>query len=372
MRILLNIINKFSIRRNNSLLLLKTDEIGDYILFRNFIEALKKDGKYKKYNITLCGNIVWKDLCCKLDNNFISRYIWINKEKFTHSYFYRFFFLVKIHFRRYDLLVHSTYSRDEISDELVREFQAEVKIGSSGDLSNIQSEWKKISDTFYTTLIPASDNPMFEFYRNKDFFEKLLGYPIDKKKPYCRIEDIRRSKRASIKEKYVLICPGSGHSTRRWSIKNFDKVIGFLLENYDYDIVIAGNHTDRKIVRGITHPSNKRIHNLAGLTPLSQLVLLIYQAELVITHDTSSVHISAMFDKKTVCLSNGNYYGRFVPYPKGLLNNYHLVLIPEIDPNSDDDVLMEDYKRGSLTDINSIHPEEVIKKVATVLSSAIG
>ena len=40
-----------------SLLLIRLDAIGDYILFRNFIEELKKDEKYKHYSITLLGNI---------------------------------------------------------------------------------------------------------------------------------------------------------------------------------------------------------------------------------------------------------------------------------------------------------------------------
>ena len=47
------------------ILLIRLDAIGDYILFRNFIEVLKRNPKYSDYKITLLGNIVWRELAEK-------------------------------------------------------------------------------------------------------------------------------------------------------------------------------------------------------------------------------------------------------------------------------------------------------------------
>jgi hypothetical protein len=44
------------ITSNKNLLLIKTDVIGDYILFRNFISEIRKKTKYQNANITLVGN----------------------------------------------------------------------------------------------------------------------------------------------------------------------------------------------------------------------------------------------------------------------------------------------------------------------------
>lgn len=64
----------------NYLLLIRLDAIGDYVFFRNFIELLKKS---KKYNITLIGNSVWKNLAVGLDGEFIDSFIWFDRNRFN-------------------------------------------------------------------------------------------------------------------------------------------------------------------------------------------------------------------------------------------------------------------------------------------------
>ena len=38
--------------------LIKTDEIGDYILFRNFLSYLRASKQFENYEVILCGNII--------------------------------------------------------------------------------------------------------------------------------------------------------------------------------------------------------------------------------------------------------------------------------------------------------------------------
>ncbi len=52
----------------NTLLLIKLDSIGDYILFRNFLSFIRKNHKFSNHRITLIGNIIWKDLSETFDN----------------------------------------------------------------------------------------------------------------------------------------------------------------------------------------------------------------------------------------------------------------------------------------------------------------
>ncbi|HOV12846.1 MAG TPA: hypothetical protein PK771_01060, partial [Spirochaetota bacterium] len=62
------------------LLIVKLDAIGDYIIFRNFIEEIKKSEKFCDYDITILGNILWKDLSEKQDSDFIKNFVWITKK----------------------------------------------------------------------------------------------------------------------------------------------------------------------------------------------------------------------------------------------------------------------------------------------------
>ena len=71
--------------KTNTLLFLKIDSIGDYILVRNFIQYIFQSDKYGKYTITLCGNISWKTLAEQLDSKFIIRFIWIDYDRMQES-----------------------------------------------------------------------------------------------------------------------------------------------------------------------------------------------------------------------------------------------------------------------------------------------
>ena len=68
----------------NTLLITRLDSIGDYVLFRNYLAFLKQSKKYKDYSITLCGNIIWKDIAESFDSDVVNDFIWINRKKFYH------------------------------------------------------------------------------------------------------------------------------------------------------------------------------------------------------------------------------------------------------------------------------------------------
>src|SRR3982751_602647 len=59
------------------LLIIKTDAIGDYILFRNFIEVVKSSETYKDYQVDLLGNTLWQDIALKYDASYINQFIFI-------------------------------------------------------------------------------------------------------------------------------------------------------------------------------------------------------------------------------------------------------------------------------------------------------
>ena len=73
--------------KQKSLLLIRLDAIGDYVLFRNFIQILKNSEKYKDYSITLVGNPIWKNLSEEIDISFIDRFIWLERDSFSKKLF---------------------------------------------------------------------------------------------------------------------------------------------------------------------------------------------------------------------------------------------------------------------------------------------
>ena len=91
--------------KTKSLLLIRLDAIGDYVLFRNFIEVLRKNNKYKDYSITLLGNSAWKSLSQELDGEYIDNFIWLDRSKFYNDLFYRYKKLQELVSNGYEIIL---------------------------------------------------------------------------------------------------------------------------------------------------------------------------------------------------------------------------------------------------------------------------
>jgi len=357
-----NIKTKQNIKR---ILLIRLDAIGDYILFRNFIEILKKDFNYCEYEITLIGNKIWKDLAEKLDNDYISKYIWIDVKKFSRNPIYRYKILKEISSTHYDVVINPTYSRTYDMDNIVKLVKANKKIGSIGDLSNISRWRKKITDNYYTKLIPAKKVIMFEFYRNKEFFEQLLRKKIDIVKPYIKLPMNYNPTFELPKSDYAVLFIGSSASFRKWDIKNFGEVAKWIKNNLSYEIVLCSGKEDIDSVKSFEHIYRSSYFNLVGKTNLVDLIFVIKNSKIIISNETFLPHMAVALDLKNIfVISNGNHFGRFIPYPFEINNSYFPICHPEIEKDLKNyEKLSNAYGYGSKLDINEIDSQKVIEKI---------
>ncbi len=94
---------------------------------------------------------------------------------------------------------------------------------------------------------------------------------------------------------------------------------------------------------------------------------MISETELLISNDTSAIHIAAAVGTPFICISNGSHFGRFHPYPPEIFDKAYYIYPPEIMNNLNDiELLKNQYRFSSDLDINEIKPQvvkEVIKKV---------
>ena len=357
--ILLPFINNEKIRLvPGSMLIIRLDAIGDYILFRNFFKILKENAKYKNYKITLCGNIAWKELAENLDKDVVENFIWINRKDFYGNLIYKYKILKKIHNYGFETAIETTYSREVLfGDEIIKVSGAAERIGNTGSLDE-HAKWKRnlFSDKWYTNLIQSKENNVFEFYRNKEFFSSLLEINIDIKKPSMDVSDISFTKVPG--KKYIVLFPGGSSLKRRWDIINFLEIARYILDNSAYDIVIDGSKKEIKLAQYIwDNLKSQRVFITAGSTSLTEMAKLLSNAELLISNETSAVHFAAAVNTRFICISNGAFYNRFHPYPKAIFNESYYIYPDEIMNNPD---FNEDlYRFDSSLDINQIKPEKV-------------
>ena len=355
--------------KQKSLLLIRLDAIGDYVLFRNFIKILKKSEKYKDYSITLLGNPLWKNLSEEIDISFVDKFIWLERNRFSKNLFYRYKKLQEIASQGYDVIISPTYSRAFFyEDNIIKLVCAREKIGSKGNTSNITFKQKNLGDLAYTSLIDSKKNIMFEFHRNKEFFERLLDITIDLYKP--TIFSKNKNQLKDFSKKYAILFVGGSDKYKKWNPYNFSKVATYLNRKYDYDIVICGSSEDKKDANIITKNYKGKIFNFVGKTDLSELIELISNSDLILSNETSGAHIAVALNQKNIfVIYNGKHFGRFVPYPKEITKSYHAIYHPYIYDNADH------YKKASnkhdfkvFLDINEISVDEVIGKIAIELS----
>src|SRR5215217_992385 len=135
------------------LLIIKIDAIGDYVLFRNYLEVVRASQKFKDYEIDLIGNVTWKDIALWYDKPFISRFRFIKPDELYESPGKVFSLMLSLFNSRYELVLHPTYTRNFIGDGVAAITGATNIIGFESDNECIVPRYKIQTDKFYSQLL---------------------------------------------------------------------------------------------------------------------------------------------------------------------------------------------------------------------------
>lgn len=146
---------------------------------------------------------------------------------------------------------------------------------------------------FYTEKI--------HYDKNKHEVEKLLSFvKKDEKKRYEievfpgtfekeRADEIFKN----INKKIVVIAPGSKWFTKRWPTEYFREVIKKLEKREDTVVVVVGGKEERLL----NIPLAEKSIDLRGMTTLLELAEVIKRAAVILTNDSSPIHIASAFSK---------------------------------------------------------------------------
>lgn len=347
--------------RTNSVVIIKLDLLGDYILFRNFIECIKKSNKYQNHNIILIGNEGWKNLSEKFEKDFISDYIWVNKTRFNSFSLYRFQTLLKLKSIKSNVVINPTFSRVFFEDSIVNIINSNHKIGFKSDNRITNGMFLKISNTFYTKII--SFELQFEFENNKKFIETILEEKIILKKPFLKID---KPKDISIKN----ICIGYGASEvfRIWHPKRYAQFIETILEkDNELKVALLGTKKELKLANEILSNINQKykskIIDYSGKLNLNELIEMINQSFLLVANESGLIHTAVALNTNVICIGHGNCLskGRFYPYPKEVYENINYIFPNTIGKIPREINVYDSTKEINLeSHINSIASNDVI------------
>jgi ADP-heptose:LPS heptosyltransferase len=294
-------------RRDRTLLLIRLDEIGDYLLFRNQLEAYKASARWKHYRITLLGNECWRGLFTELDQHTVDDTIWVNKDRYLENAPYRMAIWKQLRAGGFETVVAPSCMRPLLLDDFCMLAAAPLHSLASVN-ANIHECWNRLSDSLYTSLFKPSRSLMHEFDFNAEFSFWVNGNRYSGNRP--RIE----KPPAAVQDAYTICFVGASIRSKRWPAKRWLEFIALHRRHFPGRIVLAaGSGTaELKMAREIQQRTGAE--SVAGKLTLIELLQWIGGAQAVVTNDTMAAHMSVSLNRPTVIIANGINYMRFSEY----------------------------------------------------------
>ena len=119
-------------------------------------------------------------------------------------------------------------------------------------------------------------------------------------------------------KKYIIFAPGASSDFRKWDIKNY-QTLSHQLSQHCPDLipVVMGAASDNlPVVTERNYPTSWPPNTEFLIGKSWQLIKeYLQQSALVICNDSAIYHAAIYLNQPTVVISNGNHFGRFIPYP---------------------------------------------------------
>jgi ADP-heptose:LPS heptosyltransferase len=348
------------------LLIVRIDEIGDYILWHNFLADLIAGYADSNTTFHFCGNQSWKKLFDQFEKKLVDDSLWIDKNLFKTKMAYRYRFLRRIYREGYDTVINPTFSRDKRNDDaIVMAAKAANRIGMHSNQETVRPYDKGYDRQLYTRLFDHPAKPLFEFYRNRLFTGFATG-----KQPATQSTAIDPSQLpvppAGLPENFFVIFPGSRSPSRIWPTANYLQVADFLFKSFGWTAVVCGTLSDSVYTGPFVAQYKQPLVDLTGKTSLPDMLAVFSKAKCLLSVDTGSVHLAAAVQCTVFGIFNGSQYGRFAPYPVELANNFHAVYPDAVENElKEDPEAIKKYEFVVPVPYAAVSPEKLTAAIST-------
>jgi ADP-heptose:LPS heptosyltransferase len=296
------------------LLVFRLDLLGDYLVCRPFFNCLVRDAPFGETSFSFAGNKMLQDFAEVADAEVFSDFTWIDRGKFMNSLWYRWKILSGIRRRGFSTVINPSHTRQYWLESVVRISGAKRRIAASATGRYMNSWEQSLADSWYSSILVTGNEPCFEFFRNQAFFRQFA--------PSAGLVTGMGAHRLpqSHRKKLILLAPGASTEERRWPAEHFAALAEALAEEFpDFRFGLTGSPAEEELCRGIAlHCPASKPEVFAGHLSLTDSVKLISEATLLVANESGSVHIAAGSGTPCVCISNGNHFGRWNPYPESV------------------------------------------------------
>jgi ADP-heptose:LPS heptosyltransferase len=352
---------------SNKTLFVRLDGIGDSMIWANLILSFNLKNN-NDFNI-LVTRQEYHEFYSNL--NIFNKIIALNHQKFKTSFSYRISIFKLINSNNINIAINPVYSNivESFNDSIIYSTKAKFKTIGPVYKSNtlFGTTIRSFKESIYNSkVIFKHDINTHEFLYGLNLF-KTLGY-VRQKRNKLIINTNLKKYNFNIK-KYIVIAPGSSSTNKNWPIENYVTLINELTK-YDFDIIVLGSAIETEICEILE--KRTRIFNLCAKTSINEMCEIIGSSLLVISNDTSSIHIATLFDVPSICINWGASKGRFLPYP----NDANFSIKPLIVENYKYcinclNACVKPTKNNTAFCINNITTCNVLSKLETLLKEIL-
>lgn len=327
----LNPIKNKKLRENDvkELLVVLPPGIGDNIIIRNFLQALLQSDKYKNFRLTVLGRSIYKPFAEFLDSEIIEKYLIVDKISSNSTTLWKQLeqakrSLIQQGLRNYyHTIIYASQLFNgvkawEIETHLLNGVASEERIG----FCPIQMECTTDIYLHNTKTVLYYDDTRKQsvFDIGRYFFEQVIEESLSFPSPYI---DNKYTATQNQHNRYIVLSPCAASAKQEWHSRNWRELLVQLKRNAVYDVFIICSQNQKDYCKRIQDEllnEGIRAEVKAGLG-VKDLLTLLKGAEYYITIDSGIFHVAVSLGSvKTVCISSGHNYFRFIKYAEHMPN----------------------------------------------------
>lgn len=314
--------------KSNHLMVIKTDEIGDFMLFRSLFKYIKQSEKYSNYRVVLVGNDAWRTIFEEYDMNTVDEIIWVAKKRFKRDLKYRFSILKQARMFGATEVINCIFSRGmSLDDGFAFVATGNNKYAMKGNNANRGDIGINFDMWIYKKVIDAGDEKLFESIRNRNFLQELLAMKLPAKTSLTLTNKYKQPAKD-----YLIVFIGAGNKPeRKWPIEYFIECAEYIAAKYHLMPVVCGSPPDEADGQVFIEKFKGEAINLVSKTTLPEFIELTGKAKMLLSVDTGPVHMAAAAGCPVVALYSGVFYGRYAPYPADVAQPYYSIYPDFID-----------------------------------------
>jgi len=369
-----NRLEKINLNKVEKILIIKLDEIGDFVLSIPLIHEITKFYPYTSIDLLTKDNI--KELANHipyLSNKYYIKSNLFSKGKIKKIYLFLFaivYSLFKLKQQKYNLVIVPRWDVDSSLAVVFCYFCfPEYSLTYSEHVIDRKKKYNKGYDKFYTNIIYNSDKK-HEVERHIDILIYLGIKDINYKLELFLNDSDRIFVNNKIKifdkNKILAICPAASNNRRKWAIRNYSALSKKLIDEFQFNIVVIGGNdfTNIHVFPELINNYKSKVIDFRGKLTLPQTAALLEKCLMYVGNDTGPMHLAAAVNipiieivahPETIDFFHPQSPKRFKPF--GVKN---IVLYPKMTkkPCPDNMCVAEDSHC-----INNINVEMVFEKI---------